>query len=178
MPSTFVEDLRVSLGLTSRQMADLLWIPHSGFSMAAGGHRPIPSHLLPWMMLLRQMANFSQQKKVNAASMEKIAEPQQAAFAMQQIRLLRLELKKNELQQERVEAKLQKTETLCTWLPQLLDSALCQSDPDRKSSTELLLRQSTEQRQIYWEQANHLRAKLLALQAAIDHWSLFVTERK
>jgi hypothetical protein len=170
MPSTFVEDLRVSLGLTSRQMADLLWVPHSGFSMAAGGHRPLPTHLLPWMSLLQELVKFSPQKKANTTAAEKILAQQQAAFARQQIRLLHMELEKNKLQQERVEAKLQKTERLCAWLPQLLETTLCQSDPDRHSSAELLLRQSIEQRMIYWEQASQLRAKLRALQAAIAHW--------
>jgi hypothetical protein len=78
------------------------------------------------------------------------------------------------LQQERVEAKLEKAEKLCAWLPRLLESAICQSDLDRQATAELLLRQSREQRQQYWEQANQLQIRLLGLGAGIGHWEKFI----
>lgn len=57
MQGSFVDDLRSSLGLTSRQMADLLWIHRSGLTMAAGGLRPMPGQLLPWLTLLQEIAD-------------------------------------------------------------------------------------------------------------------------
>jgi hypothetical protein len=174
MPASFVDDLRNTLGLSGAQMAELLWIPRSGLTMAAGGHRPVPSHLLPWLSLLQDIARASPATKNLKAAPGENSSPAQSGFASRQLRLLHTELAKNELQQERVEAKLEKAERLCAWLPQLLQTAICQADAARKQSTELLLRQSQDQRQSCWEQANLLRARLLALNASIAHWKKFI----
>jgi len=167
MQASFVDDLRSSLGLTSRQMADLLWINRSGLTMAASGHRPMPGQLLPWLTLLQEIADAAPSPGENGW-------PNQRSFAGRQLRLLHTELAKNELQQERVDARLEKAERLCTWLPQLLESAICKADENRQAAAALLLRQSQEQRQQYWEQSSQLHARLAALNAAIAHWQTLI----
>jgi hypothetical protein len=174
MAGSLVDDLRTTLGLTVDQMAGLLWVPRSGVTMAAGGHRQLPSHLLPWLVLLQEMANPSIAANDPAPAPGENITPMQSSFASRQLRLLNMELNKNELQKERVEAKLEKLEKLCNWLPRLLESTRCQADADRKQTAELLLRQSLEQRQRSWEQANLLRARNLALNSAIAHWKKLI----
>ncbi len=172
MRNSFVESLRSGLGLSSMQLAGLLQVPYSQLSMAAGGFRQLPQRLRPWMNLLEEMAIAAPGKNKMPLVKENPGYQQQTNFANRQIRPLLLEKEKLELQLQRTEATLQQAERRCHWLPQLLQSPLCQQDKDKALIAQLLLRQSHELQQSCWQKVTLLHGRRLALQAAIAYWEM------
>jgi len=176
MRNNFVESLRSGLGLSSMQLAELLQVPYSQLSMAAGGFRQLPQRLQPWMNLLGEIAITAPEKNKMPLAKENPGYQQQANFANRQIRLLLLEKEKLELQLQRAEATLQQAERRCGWLPQLLQSPLCQQDKDKALIAQLLLRQSHELQQRCWQKVTFLQGRRLALQAAIAYWEILILD--
>jgi hypothetical protein len=58
--------------------------------MAAGGQRQLPAHLLPWIILLQQIAEAPPATKNPDPAAREILEPIQTSFAHRQRRLLLL----------------------------------------------------------------------------------------
>jgi hypothetical protein len=174
MRNALVESLRSGLGLSSMQLAGLLQVPYSQLSMAAGGFRQLPSRLQPWMNLLEEMAIAAPEKNKVPLAKENPGYLEQTNFANRQMRLLSLEKEKLELQLQRTEATLQQAERRCHWLPQLLQSPLCQQDKDKALIAQLLLRQSHELQKRCWQKVTLLQGRRLALQAAIAYWETLI----
>lgn len=170
MPSRGLKNICEPLGISSRQLAWLLMVSQSQLSMAAGGFRPVPVKLQPWMRLLEQLA-------VAGTFTPHSIDPVLSAFntgrrkvVSKQIRVLKLEATRLQMRLERATFQLDKTEKCCTWLPVLLQSSLCIADADRSLATTVLLRQAAQKREAQWLEVQTLRAKLTAVDAALAYW--------
>ncbi len=171
MSSKRVNKMRLHLGLTSRQFADLLQVPHSQLTMATSGRRQLPLHTLPSMHALENITNdVITASQSFAVVNEATSQGQRQKFVQKQIRPLLLQSEKLQMQLEKTSLQLDALERLCLWLPQWIASPFCQADEGRLLHARLLLRQSTANHQKMWQMVQQNSVKLLQVQVAIAHW--------
>jgi transcriptional regulator with XRE-family HTH domain len=177
MSSKMVNKMRLHLGLTSRQFAVLLQVPHSQLTMATCGRRHLPLHTLPSMHALENIANrVITDPQQFAVVNENETNTQRQIFIQKQIRPLLLQSEKLQIQLEKTRLQLDALERLCLWLPQWMASPFCQADEGRLLDTQLLLRQSTAASQKMWQAVQQDSVKLLQVQTAIRFWENLILD--
>jgi hypothetical protein len=164
-----INDLCGQLGISGREIAELLHVPYSVMAMAAAGKRQLPNALTHSMnSLWTAMENIG---AIEAAIVSELPLKSQRQKAVnKELRRLRLQAQNLVLQIERLNEKLTLLNKRCVWLPGWIENECCKKSESRNLAATLLLRKSLVAREKIWIRWQDATAKLDAVHAAVARW--------